>query len=453
MYKPTIVAPATPPGRGGVAIVRISGEQALSIAQIITRQNLTARHAHFSHFYDNQQQIIDEGIAIYFSSPASFTGEDIVEFHTHGSPVIVDRLIRRLLECGAIMARPGEFSERAFLNGKIDLVQAEAIADLISAETEVAADSAMRSLTGTFSQKISEIVTSVIDLRMYVEAAIDFAQEEIDFLSDEKVFLKLKNIISEIELLQQEAKIGSLIREGATFVIVGKPNAGKSSLLNYLTGQEKAIVSEIAGTTRDVIQAHIQIDGIPIELIDTAGFHHSEDVIEQEGMKRALNSLSNAHHVLLIVDQSREFSRDIREYLPDFVWQKISNKPLTFLFNKIDLTEEKARIDNFHAHPAVYLSLKANTGTNLLIDHLRSVIGSKGGSVEGKFMARRRHLEAIEQAHNALMRGFNLLTQQGAGELLAEELLYTQRSLNEITGEFTQDDLLTKIFSSFCIGK
>lgn len=437
----TIAAIATPSGRGGIGIVRLSGTNAMQIAQTLTRCQLQARYAKFCHFYDAEQQLIDEGLAIYFVSPHSFTGEDVVELQGHGGPVVMDSLLQRCLQLGARMAKPGEFSERAFLNDKIDLAQAEAIADLIDAKSQQAARSAIHSLQGEFSQQITSLVKQLIGLRTYVEAAIDFPEEEIDFLSDGKVAEQLQFIIQQLETLRQTAKQGIILREGMHIAIVGKPNAGKSSLLNCLSGRDSAIVTDIAGTTRDVLREHIQIDGMPLHIIDTAGLRDSDDVIEQEGIKRAWQAVEQADAVLLVNDMQQQD----HHLLPQLQALK---KPLLIIENKIDQCQQSAqRQDN-----TIYLSAKTGDGIALLKQALKDVIGYQTQG-DDQFIARRRHVDALHRAYDIIITGEQQLQQHAAGELLAEDLYQAQNILSTITGEFTNDDLLGEIFSSFCIGK
>lgn len=442
----TIAAPATPPGRGGVGIIRISGSKVRDIATALLGKIPPARYATYSGFVDEIGQMIDQGIALYFPAPNSFTGEEVLELHGHGGPVVMDALLQRVLACGARMARPGEFSERAFLNNKIDLAQAEAVADLIDATSLQAAQFAMRSLQGEFSQQIQNLITALIELRMYVEAAIDFPEEEIDFLSDGHVTNRLAAILSQLITVRQAAQQGAILREGLTVVIAGRPNAGKSSLLNRLSGQETAIISDVPGTTRDLLREQIQIDGIPLQIIDTAGLRKSNDQIEQEGMRRALKAIEQADAVLLVVDATND---DIS--LPDLGFDLPLNK-LILVRNKIDLIQEIAGLNQQSNFPVINLSAKTGEGLSLLKQQLKSLMGLTT-TTESGFSARRRHLTALEKAKQHLLQGQQQLQNYRAGELLAEELLQAQQALAEITGEFRADDLLGHIFASFCIGK
>lgn len=446
MVPDTIAAQATPPGQGGIGIIRISGPAAYDIAlQLTARKTIKPRTATFSAFYADSHQLLDEGLLLFFPGPNSFTGEDVIECQLHGSPVVLDLTLQMITELGARLARPGEFSERAFHNGKIDLAQAEAIADLIESGTEAAARMAVRSLQGVFSEYIEQLVEAVIKLRMYVEAAIDFPEEEIDFLSDGKVEKELHDIINQISLVMKKAKQGSLINEGMKLVIAGFPNAGKSSLLNALSGNESAIVTDIPGTTRDVLKEQIHIDGMPVHLIDTAGIRESENVVEQEGIRRAQQQIKQADHILWVYDAVLDpfHSSFDQSTLPE-------NIPVTFIRNKIDNLEEHPVI-NEHKNE-IALSAKQHTGIELLTEHLKRVMGYRGEQ-EGEFLARRRHLDALQKAERHLHQALDALLTLQAGELLAEELRLVQNNLNEITGEFTNEDLLGKIFSSFCIGK
>lgn len=391
--------------------------------------------------------MIDEGIAIYFPGPNSFTGEDVLELQGHGGPVVMDRLLSVVQQLGVRLARPGEFSERAFLNDKLDLAQAEAIADLIDASSEQAARSALRSLRGEFSARVHELVERLTELRMYVESAIDFPEEEIDFLADGEVQRRLDGIRESLAAVQKAAQQGSLLKEGMTVVLAGLPNAGKSSLLNALAGQESAIVTEIAGTTRDVLREQINLDGMPLHIIDTAGLRESTDAVEQEGIRRAWREIENADRLLLLVDDAKgvtEEEQEILKRLPEGL-------AMTVVRNKSDLTGNLSGKSDGELGTEIRLSAKTGDGVELLRDYLKQSMGYQG-SGEGSFMARRRHLDALERAAQNLFVGDELL-QQGSGELLAEELRMAQQSLGEITGEVTSDDLLGKIFSSFCVGK
>lgn len=449
----TIIAQATPPGRGGVGIIRVSGPKSELVAQAVLNKIPKVRSADYLSFLDEQQQTIDQGIAVLFKAPNSFTGEDVLELQGHGGPVIMDMLMRRILLIDGIrMARPGEFSERAFLNDKMDLTQAEAIADLIDATSEQAAKSAMQSLQGEFSNKINTLTESLIHLRIYVEASIDFPEEEVDFLADGKIAQALYGIIDNLAAVKEQARQGSIIREGMKVVIAGRPNAGKSSLLNALAGKESAIVTDIAGTTRDVLREHIHIDGMPLHIIDTAGLRESPDRVEQIGIERAWEEINNADQVLFMVDGTTTNATDPHEIWPDFIDRLPSSIGLTVIRNKADLTGEDLAISEDNGHKVFKISAKEDLGLSELKDHLKQCMGYQS-STEGGFIARRRHLNAIEQAEEHLAIGKEQLEVYKAGELLAEELRLAQEQLSEITGEFTSDDLLGRIFTSFCIGK
>lgn len=451
--KDTIVAQATPPGRGGVSVIRLSGPLSFSIAETILGYQPTARYAHYGPFKDENNQNIDFGIAIYFPNPNSFTGEDVLELQGHGGPIIVDMLLERVIKLGARLARPGEFSERAFLNDKMDLTQAEAVADLIESSSKQAAQCALNSLQGAFSKKIDTLLSSLIHLRIYVEAAIDFPEEEIDFIGDGKVANDLMAIQNNLQAVLKEAKQGSIIREGMNVVIAGRPNAGKSSLLNALSGKESAIVTNIEGTTRDVLREQIHIDGMPLHIIDTAGLRDSPDEIEQIGIKRAWHEINKADRILLMVDgQSVQKDLDPKAIWPEFVNQLPDMSKLTLIYNKVDLTAGKPEIKKVNTVPVISLSAKQKVGINYLTQHLKEVMGYDN-TTEGGFIARRRHLEALNKTQEFLRAGANQLHEFGAGELLAEDLKEAQNALSEITGAFTSDDLLGKIFGSFCIGK
>ncbi len=449
----TIAAIATPPGRGGVGIVRISGPLVAHVMQHVLGKSIAARHAHYGAFYEQTPaapQPLDQGIALFFPSPHSFTGEDVLELHGHGGPVILDCLLRETLQLGARLARPGEFSERAFLNDKIDLTQAEAIADLIDSASEQAARSALRSLQGEFSRRIDALIDNLTALRIYVEAAIDFPEEEIDFLADGKVARDLVALLDELDAVLASARQGTLLREGITIVIAGAPNAGKSSLLNALAGKDSAIVTPIAGTTRDVLREHIQIDGLPLHIIDTAGLRDSPDEIEREGIRRAWREIEQADHLLLVID-SQASPSDLHQLWPTAAPISLDSKPLTIVRNKCDLTNTPPALVE-GSPTTITLSAKTGAGIDLLRQHLKNSVGFSG-ALEGNFLARRRHVDALQQARDYLCSGQRQLLSAAAGELLAEDLRLCQRTLGEITGAVSADDLLGKIFSSFCIGK
>ena len=448
----TIAAQATPPGRGGVGIVRVSGKLAATIAEQIIGFIPKPRYAHYGPFYDADKNQLDQGIALYFPGPNSFTGEDVLELQGHGGPIIMDFILRRVVDCGARLANPGEFSERAFLNEKLDLTQAEAIEDLIDSSSEQAARCALKSLQGAFSDRIHTLVESLTQLRIYVEAAIDFPEEEIDFLADGKVAGDLQQIIDTLTDVKQEARQGSLIREGMNVVIAGRPNAGKSSLLNALAGKDSAIVTDIAGTTRDVLREHIHIDGMPLHIIDTAGLRDAPDEVERIGISRAWDEIQKADRVLLMVDGTTTATDDPEQIWPEFVSHLEDRSKITVIRNKCDLTSEHPVMGEHDGHTLISLSAKANIGVDNLRQHLKDCMGF-ASTTEGGFLARRRHIDALNRAQSLLLTGQEQLIYGGAGELLAEDLRQAQQNLSEITGEFSSDDLLGRIFSSFCIGK
>ncbi|WAC46148.1 tRNA uridine-5-carboxymethylaminomethyl(34) synthesis GTPase MnmE [Pseudomonas sp. SL4(2022)] len=449
----TIAAVATAQGRGGVGIVRVSGPLASRLAQAICQRELQPRYAHYGPFFADAKQVLDEGLALYFPGPNSFTGEDVLELQGHGGPVVLDLLLRRCVQLGARLARPGEFSERAFLNDKLDLAQAEAIADLIEASSEQAARNALRSLQGEFSRRVHGLTERLISLRIYVEAAIDFPEEEIDFLADGHVLNLLDDVRTDLAGVLREAGQGALLRDGMTVVIAGRPNAGKSSLLNALAGREAAIVTEIAGTTRDVLREHIHIDGMPLHVVDTAGLRDTEDQVERIGVERALKAIGEADRILLVVDATAPEADDPFALWPEFLDQRPDPAKVTLIRNKADLSGESVVLEVCNdGHVTISLSAKSTEGLDLLREHLKACMGYEQTS-ESSFSARRRHLEALRQAAAHLEHGHAQLTLAGAGELLAEDLRMAQQALGEITGAFSSDDLLGRIFSSFCIGK
>lgn len=444
----TIAAIATPPGRGGIGVVRVSGPRVALVAEQLMGRLPEPRRARFARFRDALGQVLDEGIALYFPAPHSFTGEAVLELQGHGSPVVLDRLLQRLLECGVRLAGPGEFSQRAFLNGKLDLAQAEAVADLIESGTAEAARLALRSLDGEFSRRIHGLVAAITRLRMYVEAAIDFPDEEIDFLADGKAAADLQAIQRDTAAVMESARIGRLLRDGMTLVIAGAPNAGKSSLLNALSGRESAIVTEVPGTTRDLLREQIQIDGMPLHIVDTAGLRASPDRVEQEGIRRAREQIERADLILWVYDAERDPRGETLRTadLPRGI-------PLALVRNKIDRLGAAAAMDPpASEHPEIPLSAKTGVGLAQLREHLKQQMGYHGAQ-EGEFLARRRHLDALQRAAQSLEAAGRILQSDAAGDLMAEDLRQAQNALSEITGEFTSDDLLGQIFSSFCIGK
>jgi tRNA modification GTPase len=445
----TIAAVASAPGRGAVGVIRISGADVPRIAAQILGFLPAPRLAQLTNFLDAGGEPIDRGLALYFPAPASFTGEHVLELQAHGGTLVGDMLLQRLLELGCRMARPGEFSERAFLNGKIDIAQAEAIADLIDAGTTAAARAAVRSMQGEFSARIRSLQGRLTELRMLVEAAIDFPDEELEFLPGSVLQDRLGTILTGFDSITAAARQGSLLREGLNVVIAGRPNAGKSSLLNKLVGDEVAIVTDQPGTTRDVLRQHLHLDGMPLNLIDTAGLRATADVIEAEGVRRARNELLRADRVLYIwdaalADEPHDFSAALEELPPGI--------PVTLIFNKIDLIGAAPAVDETSSPARIFLSARTGEGVGLLRAHLKAGAGYSSGET-GALSARRRHLDALVRAKTCVAQAAESLTATRAFELFAEDLRRAQLALGEITGEFTSDDLLGEIFGSFCIGK
>jgi tRNA modification GTPase len=445
----TICAIATPPGVGGLGIVRLSGPGVRGIAEKMFGELPGPRYASLADFPDESGEVIDSGIVLFFPAPHSFTGEDVLELQGHGGPYVLQRVMDRLMQLGARAARPGEFSERAFLNDKMDLVQAEAIADLIDSGTDAAARAAQRSLQGVFSERVNRLRSELMQLRVFVEAAIDFPDEEIDFLAESDVLQRLDRTRQELARLLLEAGQGRLLRDGIVLAIIGRPNAGKSSLLNALSGQQSAIVTEIPGTTRDVLREHVEIDGIPVHLADTAGIRETTDLIEVEGVRRARQALESADIVLLVEDLSvrQAVQDDLASELPPGV-------SCIRVGNKIDLLspDDRKRMLQDAAKPDVWMSAKSGQGIEDLKARILEMAGA-AEQVEGGFSARRRHVDALKRAGGHLEAGKARMEESMAGELLAEELRLAQNALGEITGEILPDDLLGEIFSSFCIGK
>ena len=441
----TICALATAIGQSGIGVIRVSGPLSKIISKKILHIELKPRHAFYGPFYDNEDNTIDKGVAIYFPGPNSYTGEDVVEFQGHGGMSVMRKLLETALIFGARLSEPGEFSKRAFLNGKMDLVQAEAVQDLIQSSSDESALSAVRSLTGEFSEKINHLLSELTSLRVFVEATIDFSDEEIDFLESHQVSTKLQNLKDLLASILESANQGAILRDGLHVAIAGKPNAGKSSLLNALTKQPSAIVTDIAGTTRDVLKETIHVDGMPLHIIDTAGLHNSEDIIEQEGIRRAYTEINNADVVLLVFDTKDE--------LPDFsiLPDLVKNKPIICIRNKIDLLNTKSEVNKLGNQLEVCLSAKNGDGVDLLRKALAQFAGLNSGG-EGVFLARKRHIDSIDQTLIYIDSAIEQL-EGGASELVAEDLRQAGMSLGQITGEFSSDDLLGEIFSSFCIGK
>jgi len=447
----TIVAAATPAGIGGIGIVRISGPDVPQIGGKMLGGLPPPRVASLREFHDAAGEPIDTGLALFFPGPGSFTGEPVLELHGHGGPVVMALLVDAAVSLGSRQAEPGEFSKRAFLNDKLDLTQAEAIADLIGSGTAQAARAALRSLSGAFSAAVDALQEQLIRLRLHVEAALDFPEEEIDFLSDEQLAARIDDCDAAFEALREGARAGRLLRDGYQVVIVGRPNAGKSSLLNLLSGQEAAIVTEVAGTTRDILREQINVDGLLVELIDTAGLRENPDQIEAEGIRRAREAIKRADAVLWIQDASTKEYAIENESLAELGEELPANVPVITVRNKTDLTNENPGLQD---EPPLMLNISAKTGagTDALREQILKLAGHKDLG-EGAFTARRRHIDALGRAEAHFQAGRNALEQAKAGELLAEELRLAQEALGQITGSFTSDDLLGKIFSEFCIGK
>jgi tRNA modification GTPase len=442
----TIAAIATPPGRGGVCVIRISGPEATAVARAVAGSVPAPRRAGLRRFRDENGRVIDEGLLLYFPGPGSFTGEDVVELHGHGGPVVADLLLSRILSLGPRQARPGEFSQRAYVNGRLDLAQAEAVADLIDSGTAAAARAAARSLTGEFSRRVDGLVDDLTGLRTYVEAALDFPDEDVDFLADDALRARLDALLNDLDALRAAAGQGAVLRDGMTVVLAGRPNAGKSSLMNRLTGEDTAIVTHLPGTTRDVLRREIELDGLPVHVIDTAGLRRDAGPIEEEGIRRARREIGRADRVLLVVDASAGDEAAVDEAdLPAGV-------PVTLVRNKIDLLGEAPAIDEPHGRVVIGLSALTGEGVALLRRHLQACVGYRA-EMPGALSARRRHLDALERARRHAEAGRRRLVEDGAGELLAEELRIAQEALGEITGAVTSEALLDRIFASFCIGK
>jgi len=447
--RDTICAIATAAGRGGVGIIRVSGSRSIDIANAVLKKDLRPRHAHFSHFH-SAEQILDQGIALWFPAPNSFTGEDVFEFQGHGGPVVLDMMLEECLRLGARLAHPGEFSERAFLNDKIDLSQAEAIADLIDASSRQAAKNAVASLQGVFAREIHSLIEDLTHLRMYVESAIDFPEEEIDFLGDGVVVDKLEAILNKFKQIFAGAKQGNLLREGIKVVLAGRPNAGKSTLLNALAQREAAIVTDVAGTTRDVLREHIVLNGVPLHIFDTAGLRNTDNSVEKIGIERAWQAMHDADQILLIVDGGESDQLDVDKHWHELLNNAELNSKITLVINKSDLSRGQVTAISGQL-TTIAISAKFGEGLDELKSHLLTLAGYNSG--EGGFSARRRHLDALSKAQALVENGKRQLVGSGAGELLAEDLRRAQDELGTISGKVSADDLLGKIFSSFCIGK
>ncbi len=444
MASDTIAAVATPRGQGAIGVVKVSGPLAQQVAKSITGQDLQPRQAHYLDLHGQDGDTIDQGIAIYFNRPDSYTGEDVLELQAHGNGFVLDQLLDTVIAEGARLARPGEFTERAFLNNKMDLAQAEAVADLIESNSREAARAAVESLRGEFSRGVAVIRDQLIDARVYIEAALDFSEEEIDFLADSELADRLTALNKSIDSLLSRATEGRLMRDGITVVIVGAPNVGKSSLLNSLTGEDSAIVTDVPGTTRDLLREIIVIDGLPVHIVDTAGLRETHDKVEQEGIRRARQQIESADHILAVREAGQGIDKDLLQGLPIDI-------AVTWVFNKTDLHEPPiANPDSLASE--IYLSAKTGHGIDQLRSHLKQVAGFTS-TPEGAFMARRRHIDALQAVRQLGLSANEHVTRTGAGELAAEDLRMAQDQLNLITGEFGSDDLLGEIFGRFCIGK
>ncbi len=441
----TIAAVATASGRGPVGVIRLSGADVPRLASALLGTLPPPRTAQVLRFLDAEGGTLDRGLALFFPAPASFTGEHVLELQGHGGSLVLDLVLRRLFELGCRPARPGEFSERAFLNGKMDLAQAEGVADLIDAGTAAAARAAVRSMQGEFSARINALQQQLTELRTHVEAAIDFPDEEVEFLSSVALRDRLSQVFAAFAAIEAAARQGTLLRDGMTVVIAGRPNAGKSSLLNRLVGEDAAIVTHLPGTTRDLLRRQIEVDGLPLNLVDTAGLRSAADVVEEEGIRRARLEMQRADRILYVMDASLSDDAPPKDELPAGV-------PVTLLMNKIDLIDKEPAFIESPLMPRVYLSAHSGEGLNVLRAHLKNSAGF-GATDGGAFSARRRHLDSLRRAHDLVRDGARTLEASQALELFADDLRLAQRSLGEITGEFTSDDLLGRIFSSFCIGK
>ena len=441
--RETIAAIATPPGIGGIGILRLSGPAALQIGETISASKLRKGRVQFRKFFDGNGDVLDHGICLYFQAPHSFSGEDSVELQAHGGPILLDMLLQRVCDLGARIARPGEFSERAFLNGKLDLTQAEAIADLIESGSRAATRAAMRSLEGRFSDQIHALVEEIIKLRVYIEATLDFAEEEIDFLQNTDISQRLQSCIEHLQKMLDQAEQGRTLQEGLSVSLAGIPNAGKSSLMNYLAGYEVAIVHEIEGTTRDVLREQLSLRGIPIRLNDTAGLRDSQNPVEQEGIRRAWEEIDKADVVVFLVDAKRGFTP-----ADQLILERLRSDSLQLVYSKCDLLDD----DQPRDENALYISTLTGEGIETLIQRITGESADYNQDNQA-IMARRRHVDALIRARDNVQQALDVFVETRSGELMAEDLRDAQRQLDEITGEFTSEDLLGRIFSTFCIGK
>lgn len=441
--KDTIAAIATPPGMGGVGVIRVSGKGALAISRAITGKELKPRYAHYASFKDAHGLDVDQGVVIYFNTPHSYTGEDVVEFQGHGGVHVLQSVLQLILSCGARQARPGEFTERAFLNDKMDLVQAEAVADLIESRSDSASQAALRSLSGQFSGVINDLQAAVIGLRVFVEAALDFSEEEIDFLSDGHVEGEIKDLLAKVKDTQQKASYGKLLHDGVNVVLVGEPNAGKSSLMNQLLGHERAIVTDEAGTTRDTLEETLLIKGIPVRITDTAGLRDAENAVEKVGIERAKTAVQSADLAIWLRD-----GRTLADAQPDV----LKSVEYIEVHNKSDLFEKKQSDGKVNATSTLLISAKTGQGIDTLITEIANRISDKHNE-EGVFSARERHIQALQLTEHHIVNAYEFIQSLSTSELVAEELRLAQQELSEITGEYKTDDLLGAIFSSFCVGK
>ncbi|MBT4885173.1 MAG: tRNA uridine-5-carboxymethylaminomethyl(34) synthesis GTPase MnmE [Legionellales bacterium] len=455
IVEKTIIAPATPSGRGGVAVVRVSGPKTKQIQVKLIKKQCKPRYATYAYFHDAGGEVIDSGLCLFFEGPASYTGEDVLELHCHGSPTVVNLIIKAALEFGAELAGPGEFTQRAFLNGKLDLFQAEAVASIIEADSEIAVKSANRSLQGVFSSEINFQVKKLTELRVYIEAGLDFVEEDIDFMPQGEVFSKLTNIIADLAKLTQRTKLGKVLGEGVKVVLSGPTNAGKSSLFNKLTGDDDAIVAQEEGTTRDVIRQKVKLGplGATIELLDTAGIRETSGVVELAGIAKSKQHVADSDVTIVILSAESYKEGGFAFFVNNMLKINALSDNIVFVLNKCDVWD-KVRSEELERHShGVYLSAKTGEGVAKLRDLVEAVCFDSSSDNENIFTARTRHVNSLSRATNQAIGGLDVIKQGGAIELLAEHLRLAQDSLGEITGEVSSDDLLGEIFGSFCIGK